>query len=69
LQLANQPIETGRLVSLAVARRFKWLMTLPFIRAETERMRLQIKRQQNDIQSLQRLGIPTASAELLLARM
>jgi hypothetical protein len=44
-------------------------MQLPFIRAEIERMRRQIGRQQKDIQSLKRAGISTASAELLLARM
>jgi hypothetical protein len=44
-------------------------MQLPFIRAEIERMRRQISRQQKDIQSLKRAGISTASAELLLARM
>jgi len=44
-------------------------MQLPYIRAEIERMRRQISRQQKDIQSLKRAGISTASAELLLARM
>jgi hypothetical protein len=44
-------------------------MNLDFIRAEIERMRRQIGRQQKDIQSLQRSGIGSASAELLLARM
>ena len=44
-------------------------MTLTFIRAEIERMRLQIRRQRTDIRSLQRAGISTASAELMLVRM
>jgi hypothetical protein len=42
---------------------------LNFIRAEIERMRLQVSRQRKDILSLQRAGIDTASAELLLGRM
>jgi hypothetical protein len=44
-------------------------LNLDFIRAEIERMRRQISRQQKEIHSLQRSGISTASAELLLARM
>ena len=44
-------------------------MTIDFIRAEIERMRIQIGRRQKKILALQRLGISTASAELLLARM
>jgi hypothetical protein len=44
-------------------------MTIDFIRAEIERMRIQIRRQQKEILALQRLGISTASAELLLALM
>ena len=44
-------------------------MTLQFICAEIERLRLQIRRQQNDVFKLHRSGISTASAELLLARM
>ena len=44
-------------------------MTIDFIRAEIERMRIQIRRQQKEILALQRLGISTASAELLQARM
>jgi hypothetical protein len=44
-------------------------MMLDSIRAEIERMRRQISRQQKEIQTLQRSGISTASAELLLARM
>jgi hypothetical protein len=42
---------------------------LNFIRAEIERMRLQVSRQRKDILSLQRAGIDTASAELLLGRI
>jgi len=44
-------------------------MTIDFIRAEIERMCIQIRRQQKEILALQRLGISTASAELLLALM
>jgi hypothetical protein len=44
-------------------------MTIDFIRAEIERMRIQIRRRQKEILALQRLGISTASAELLLALM
>jgi hypothetical protein len=44
-------------------------MTLQFICAEIERLRLQIRRQQNEVLALQRSGIGTAPAELLLARM
>jgi hypothetical protein len=44
-------------------------MTLPFIRAEIERMRIQTRRQQGEILAFQRSRIRTASAELLLARM
>ena len=36
---------------------------------EIERLRLQIRRQQDEVVTLQRSGIGTASAELLLARM
>jgi hypothetical protein len=42
---------------------------LNYIRAEIERMRLQVSRQRKDILKLQRAGIDTASAELLLGRM
>jgi hypothetical protein len=38
------------------------------IRGEIERMRVQVGRQRKEILALQRAGIPTASAELLLAR-
>jgi hypothetical protein len=40
-----------------------------FIRAEIERMRIQVHRQRGEIRQLQGLGIPTASAEALLDRM
>lgn len=42
---------------------------LNYIRAEIERMRVQVGRQRKEILQLQRAGISTASAELLLARM
>jgi hypothetical protein len=42
---------------------------LNFIRTEIERMRGQVHRQRKEILQLQRAGISTASAELLLARM
>ncbi|WP_334508722.1 hypothetical protein [Bradyrhizobium sp. AZCC 1693] len=42
---------------------------LDFVRAEIERMRVQVGRQRKDILSPQRAGISTASAELLLGRM
>ena len=44
-------------------------MTLQFISTEIGRLRLQIRRQQTEVFTLQRSGIGTASAELLLARM
>jgi hypothetical protein len=44
-------------------------MTLQFICFEIARLSLQIRRQQNEVFTLQRSGIGTASAELLLARM
>ena len=42
---------------------------IDFVRAEIEHMRLQVHRQRKEIVQLQRAGIPTASAELLLGRM
>ena len=42
---------------------------IDFVRAEIEHMRLQVYRQRKEIVQLQRAGIPTASAELLLGRM
>jgi hypothetical protein len=44
-------------------------MTHQVICAENERLHLQIRRQQKEVFTLQRSGIGTASAELLLARM
>jgi hypothetical protein len=44
-------------------------MQLSSIRAEIEHMRRQIHRQRREIGDLQRAGIPTGSAEQLLARM
>ena len=44
-------------------------MTLQFICAETEKLRLQIRRQPKEVFTLQRSSIVTASSELLLARM
>src|SRR5260370_847589 len=43
-------------------------MTLQFICAEIERLHLQILRRQKEVFTLQRSGIGTASAELLLTR-
>jgi hypothetical protein len=42
---------------------------LEFVRREIEHMRVQVGRQRKEILQLQRAGISTASAELLLARM
>ena len=39
------------------------------IRAEIERMRMQVHRQRGEIRQSQRAGIPTTSAEALLERM
>ena len=44
-------------------------MQLEHIRGEIERMRVQVSRQRKEILQLQRAGISTASAELLLGRM
>ena len=44
-------------------------MNLDYVRDEIARMRVQMRRQQNEIELLKRAGISTASAELLLARM
>jgi hypothetical protein len=44
-------------------------MKLDYVRAEIERMRTQVHRQRGEIRQLRRVGIPTASAEALLARM
>jgi hypothetical protein len=42
---------------------------LEFVRREIEHMRVQVGRQRKEIIQLQRAGISTALAELLLARM
>ncbi len=42
---------------------------LDHVRGEIERMRVQVGRQRKEILQLQRAGIATASAELLLGRM
>jgi len=42
---------------------------IQYIRAEIERMRIQVHRQRGEIRQLQRAGIPTTSAEALLERM
>jgi hypothetical protein len=44
-------------------------MQLEFVRAEIERMRVQVHRQRGEIRQLQRAEIPAASAEALLERM
>ena len=44
-------------------------MSLEHVRSKIERMRVQVGRQRREILQLQRAGIPTASAELLLGRM
>jgi hypothetical protein len=40
-----------------------------YIRAEIERLRIQVHRQRGEIKQLQKAGIPTASAEALLDLM
>ena len=44
-------------------------MGLDHVRLEIDRMRVQVGRQRKEILQLQRAGISTASAELLLTRM
>jgi hypothetical protein len=44
-------------------------MGLEHVRREIEHMRVQVSRQRKEILQLQRAGISTASAELLLGRM
>ena len=44
-------------------------MNLDHVRSEIEHMRIQVGRQRKEILQLQRAGISTASAELLLGRM
>lgn len=43
--------------------------TLDYLRSEIERMRVQIGRQRKEILTLERAGIATASAKVLLQRM
>jgi hypothetical protein len=45
------------------------MSSIEFIRAEIERMSVQISRQQQDILTLQRSGLSTGLAEVLLDRM
>jgi hypothetical protein len=45
------------------------MTSIEFIRAEIERLRVQIRRQQEDVLTLQRSGRSTGSAEVLLERM
>jgi hypothetical protein len=45
------------------------MSSIEFVRTEIERLRVQISRQQQDIVTLQRLGLSTGLAEELLARM
>ena len=42
---------------------------IEYIRAEIQRMRIQVHRQRGEIRQLQRAGIQTASAEASLERM
>ena len=44
-------------------------MAIDHVRSEIEHMRVQVGRQRKEILQLQRAGIGTASAELLLGRM
>jgi hypothetical protein len=44
-------------------------MGLDHVRSEIEHMRVQVLRQRREILQLQRAGIPSAAAELLLVRM
>jgi hypothetical protein len=44
-------------------------MGLDHVRSEIEHMRIQVGRQRKEILQLQRAGISTAAAELLLRRM
>jgi hypothetical protein len=44
-------------------------MGLDHVRSQIEQMRVQVGRQRREILQLQRAGISTASAELLLGRM
>ena len=42
---------------------------IEYVRAEIERMRMQVHRQRGEIRQLQRAGISTVSADALLDRM
>jgi len=42
---------------------------IEFVRGEIERMRVLVQPQRREIMQLQRAGIPTSSAEMLLERM
>jgi len=42
---------------------------LDWVRNEITRMRGQVRAQEREVRMLQRAGVPTASAELLLSRM
>jgi hypothetical protein len=44
-------------------------MNLDYVRNEIARLRVQIRRQQTEIEVLKRADVSTASAELLLVRM
>jgi hypothetical protein len=44
-------------------------MGIEHVRSEIERMRVQVGRQRKEILQLQRAGLSTAAAELLLGRM
>jgi hypothetical protein len=44
-------------------------MQLDYVRSEIERMRTQVHRQRGEVRQLQKAGISTDSAELLLQRM
>jgi hypothetical protein len=45
------------------------MQDIEFVRGEIERMRVQVGRHRKEILQLQRAGISTASAEMLLQRM
>jgi hypothetical protein len=44
-------------------------MSIEFIRTEIQRLRVQIRRQQNELETLKRANRPTGTAEELLSRM
>jgi len=45
------------------------MLDIEYIRAEIDRMRVQVHRQRGEIRQLQKAGIPTTSVEALLDRM